>query len=434
MFRLISKIPLKNNSIGKKVPYHSKFLIVGAGDGGVSTATYLRKNVKNTPQDITLIDPNTEYIYQSGLTMVGGGIKPLENIKIKLSKRLPQGVNHVQQQVTSVKPDQNLVICEDGTELSYEYLVLSVGINPRLDLIKGLKEALEDENIPVATNYLPASAKKMYGLIKNFRGGKALFSMPSTPIKCAGAPLKVMFLSANEWKNKNLNSEINFHAGTPKIFSNPYYLPALENIARDYGINLNTESELIEINSKTRTAKFKQLNDNSIKEENFDLMHVTPIMKTPNFLNESQLVSSNGFVDVNINTLQHNKYKNIFALGDCANLPISKTLSAVNDQFHIVVRNIEDMLKGKEPSNKYFGYTGCPIFVGDKKVMLCEFGYNNRIMPTFLKDQRKPRKMFYHLKVNIFDKLALYNLCGIIRPIRQTLSKFPYDKHRDYKA
>lgn len=435
MHKALLRIPSRLSSIGTFAPVHSKFLIIGAGDGGVSTATYLHYDLKRfSGHDVTIVDPKTEYTYQSGMTMVGGGLKSLNDIKISMAKRIRPKITHIHKSVSLVKPEHNTVVCDDGTELTYEYLILSVGIHPKLELIKGLKEAIEDNHVPVATNYLADSAIKMNELRKSFKGGKALFTQPSTPIKCGGAPLKIMFLSANDWKKSNIKSDIKFFTGMPKIFANPYYLPALEGVAKGYDVNINTRKELIEVNSSKGTAIFKDLDNNTTFEEKFDLMHVTPIMKPPAFLAASKLTNANGFVNVNISTLQHNVYKNIFALGDCADLPTSRTLSAINEQFHIVVKNVTNVIEGREPSATYDGYTGCPVFVGDNKVMLCEFGYNNRIMPTFFKDQRKPSRFFYHLKVNVFDKLALYNACGIIRPLRKTFSNIPYNKHRDYQA
>lgn len=148
---------------------------------------------------------------------------------------------------------------------------------------------------------------------------------------------------------------------------------------------------------------------------------------------DSKLTSENGFVNVDINNLQHRLHDNIFALGDCADLPTSKTLSAINEQFHVVVQNISDHLKGEKPTATYDGYTACPIMVDYNKVMLCEFGYQNRIMPTFFKNQKSPTRLLYFFKMHVFPRLALYNKCGIIQPIRERQSKFPYNKHRDLR-
>lgn len=424
---------MRFGSMGTYAPYHSKYLIIGAGDGGVSTATNLNYSPDLvSPKDITLIDPKSHYIYQSGQTMVGSGIKDLNQIIIPTAKRLPSGVRHIQKSVTLVKPDQNIVVCDDGSELSYEYLVLSVGVHPQLDLIKGLREALEDDTVPVATNYIPTSAEKMNRLKKSFKGGKALFTQPGTPIKCAGAPLKIMFLCAYDWAKAGLTFEAKLFTGLPRIFLNPYYLPALEDVAKQYGADVNVSKELIEVKGDCRIAIFRDLNTDTLIEEKFDIMHATPILKPPKFLAESKLTNPNGYVNVNHYTLQHNEYKNIFALGDCADLPTSKTLSAVNAQFHTVTRNLKDVSRGKQPSSVYDGYTACPVLVGGHKVLLAEFGYNNKIMPTFTRKQLTPSRFFYMLKVHLFDKLALYNLCGIIQPIRTTLAKIPFNKHRDY--
>ncbi len=153
-------------------------------------------------------------------------------------------------------------------------------------------------------------------------------------------------------------------------------------------------------------------------------MHATPHFVCSGFLRNSDLLNPNGFVGVDINTLQHKKYDNIFAAGDCADLPISKTLSAVNEQVHILSENLISKIKGYPLQSKYDGYTGCPVLVGKRKVMLCEFGYQDKLMPTFSPDQRKPTHFFYFLKKFVFDKFALYSQCSHIRLLRKTFARF----------
>lgn len=45
-----------------------------------------------------------------------------------------------------------------------------------------------------------------------------MFTSPSTPIKCGGAPLKIAFLSHDFWKDGIFDYKIEFRTGTPAIF------------------------------------------------------------------------------------------------------------------------------------------------------------------------------------------------------------------------
>ena len=153
-------------------------------------------------------------------------------------------------------------------------------------------------------------------------------------------------------------------------------------------------------------------------------MHVTPHMRPLELYSKANLSNANGYVNVDHFTLQHNEYSNIFALGDCADLPTSKTLSAVNEQIHIVSKNVQSYLKGEQLKEKYNGYTACPVFVDDSKVMLCEFGYDSKPLPTFEKDQRIPRKIYYMFKSHVFSAFALHGMCHHVRKFRNLSRKF----------
>ena len=411
---------------------HSKLLIVGGGDAGISVATKLvnspimlsdkGKNVLSS-KDITVVDKKEKYIYQSGQTLVGGGLTSLNDIIVDNRTRTPSNVNTINQLVQKIVPKENKVVLEDGSQVSYDYLVLALGTSPQLDLIPGLRESLEDENIPVATNYIPEHAVKMNRLREEFKGGRALFTMPSSPIKCGGAPLKITFLSCSGWKQKRIKYDAQYNTGTPGIFANLFYAGALKDQLDRYGVSANTKLELVEVRGKDRVAIFKDLETEKLVEKSFNILHATPIMKAPSLLAEAGLANPNSYVNVNINTLQHNNFPNIFSLGDCADLPTSKTLSAVNDQFHILIKNLESEMQGQPLEAEYQGYTACPVLTGNNKVMLCEFGYDQKVMQTFLRDQREPKGFFFFMKTRIFNKLALRNKCGPIKGWRESISR-----------
>ena len=153
-------------------------------------------------------------------------------------------------------------------------------------------------------------------------------------------------------------------------------------------------------------------------------MHVTPPQKPGSFL--KPIADSNGFVDVDKETLQHKKYANIFALGDCANLPTSKTAAAAATQTKIVFFNAMNALTGFPMPYKvrriqcnhwfffdfllsilsqYDGYTSCPLITGYKKCILAEFDYALEPKETFPINQGKERYSMYILKKNLMPWL-----------------------------
>lgn len=99
-------------------------------------------------------------------------------------------------------------------------------------------------------------------------------------------------------------------------------------------------SQLVEIDKDNREATFKDLSNGNLTKTNFDFLHFAPPQSAPEFISKSELAAANGWLDVNINTLQHNKFKNVFGLGDVCNLPTAKTAAAIFSQTPVVVNNI----------------------------------------------------------------------------------------------
>ena len=392
------------NTQNHKIRSHSKIVIIGAGDGGFTMYSLL-KNLPDFPiNQIKIIDPATRFYYQSLQTLVGTGYFPSFLTNISQKYIYQKQCNRVYANVQRVVPEQNYLICEDGTEHSYDVLVIASGFVINFDKIPGLKDALADPTVPVGSNYILEYAQKYGKFKKEFKGGLAIFTQPATPIKCGGAPQKIMYLSCAAWNRYNPFSARRkyapeFFTGAKFYFPNSHYRPALEKVAADYNVKINLECQLVEIDGNKRTAVFQNGITKERIERSFDIMHVTPPMFPPIFIKDSGLSDPDGFVLVDIHTLQHQKFSNVFSLGDSAGLPTSRTASVLNEQSYVLQQNIQRFLQQKPLTEKYNGYTSCPVFVGNGKVMLCEFGYDGQNMSTFLDDQTVPRRAFYLMKV-----------------------------------
>lgn len=132
-------------------------------------------------------------------------------------------------------------------------------------------------------------------------------------------------------------------------------------------------------------------------------------------LKGAPISNEGGWVDVHKETLQHNKYENIFALGDCSSLPTSKTAAAVAEQGGIVKANLAHLLDGEDKSffAKYDGYTSCPLVTGYGRLILAEFDYNLEPKETFPFDQGKESAMLYKLKADIMPALYWRGLIAV---------------------
>ncbi|MCY8214768.1 NAD(P)/FAD-dependent oxidoreductase [Bacillus haynesii] len=373
-------------------------VIVGAGTAGISVAARLVRISKKLKGRIAIIDPQTKHYYQPLWTLVGGGAAKKEESERDLASLIPAGVDLIADAVTEFRPNQNTLLTKQGTIVSYDYLVAAAGLQIDWDGVKGLKDAVGKNG--VCSNYSYHTVDSTWENIRNFKGGTAIFTHPDSPVKCGGAPQKIMYLADDYFRKSNVRdqSDMIFASAKSTIFDVTKYANALEKVVLRKDIQTMYKRNLIEIRPDSKEALFEHLETGEQEVFTYDLLHVTPPMKAPSCIKESALADAGGWVDVDPYTLQHKKFANVFGIGDCANLPTSKTGAAVRKQAPVVVRNLMSLIKGSSLDAKYDGYTSCPLVTGYNKLVLAEFDYHKVPQETFPFDQSKERFSMYLLK------------------------------------
>ena len=383
---------------------HHHIVIVGGGNAGISIASQLLR--KDSSLDIAIIDGAKKHYYQPAWTLVGGGEFNIQDTERDEASVIPAGTTWIQQMVSGFKPEENKVILADGTDVSYDYLIAAPGIQLNWGEIKGLKENLGKNG--VCSNYSFETAPYTWECIQQTKGGKAIFTNPHTPIKCGGAPQKIMYLAADYFKKHGIDSQVEFWSGGTRVFGVEKYENTLKKVIARYGIQTQFFVKLDEIDGPNKKAKFVGIGESNKDQEywvEYDMIHVTPPQSAPDFIKTSPLANAAGWLDVEKHTLQHNKFKNIFGCGDAANLPASRTGAAIRKQAPVLVSNLLAVMKAKSMTASYDGYSSCPIITGYDKLVLAEFDYNNTPVETFPFDQSKERWSMYQMKKHLLPYL-----------------------------
>ncbi len=372
-----------------------RIVIVGGGTAGVSVAARLRRAGQT---DIVIVEPSDTHYYQPLWTLVGGGRANVGTTIRDERSVIPKGVEWVQDAVTAVDPEAQVVHTRGGREISYDRLVVCPGIQLDWDQIPGLSDTLGRNG--VSSNYSADLAPKTWDMVSKLRKGTALFTMPSGPIKCGGAPQKAAYIACDYWRKAGVLKDIHVILAipTPKIFGIPEYAEPLMKVIDRYGIDLRTESEVIEVNPDIREAIIINRATDQKYSVGYDFMHVVPPQSAPDWIKRSALAGDDpkGWISVDPATLQHTKYPTVFALGDVADCPTGKTGAAVRKQAPVVAHNVVSSLVGGPLAAEYHGYASCPIVTSRNRMLLCEFDYSMRPTPTipFMKTPKERYSMW----------------------------------------
>eukprot|EP00478_Filoreta_tenera_P000382 GABV01000382.1.p1 GENE.GABV01000382.1~~GABV01000382.1.p1 ORF type:complete len:435 (-),score=145.32 GABV01000382.1:67-1338(-) len=387
---------------------HYRLLVAGAGPGGLSVASaFSRRFARSKGGSVAIVDPASKHWYQPGFTLVGAGKYKIEDQWKPMSKVIPEGAQHYPTAVAEFDPDNNAVTLNDGQKLTYDFLVVALGLQTKLDAFPGLREALDDPDSPVTTNYLPEYVTKTFPLIQGLKKGNAVFTFPQTVVKCAGAPQKVMWLAESQWRKNGVRQDIDisFYTPTPAIFSAPKYAASLMKQAQARNVNVNLKHAMKKLDAKRRVVTIEELESKKTFEKPYDFLHVVPPFFAPDVLAKSPLANEAGFCSVDPTTLQHTKYSNVFSLGDASSLPTSKTAAALAAQSGVLKSNLAAVMDGKPMQRGYTGYTSCPLFIGDDQLILAEFDYKFNPQESFWLDQGQPSNLMFHLTKDVMGRM-----------------------------
>jgi sulfide:quinone oxidoreductase len=394
-------------------------LVIGGGTAGITVAAQLLR--KQPDLKLAIIEPSEKHYYQPAWTLVGAGTFNFDDTEREEKDLIPKGATWIKDKAEEIDPDNDLVTIGNGTQIGYDILIVATGVQYNWNVIPGLAEGIGTRGI--TSNYDKKYTRYTWESLQHFSSGNALFTQPHTPIKCGGAPQKIMYMAEHYLRKQGKRTEANIIFATPGtvIFGTQPFKDALEKIVKERNIFTFFYHKLIEIRLDPQEAVYEVTNAEHVPDPNdqankklgirvedenrviipFNFLHTAPPQSAPDFVKNSPLSKQEdpyGFVEVDKFSLQHARYPNVFSLGDVAGTPNAKTGAAVRKQAPVLVENLLAFMEHQESGAQYHGYSSCPIVTGYGKMLLAEFDYDNNAAPSLPLDTSRPRWDMWILK------------------------------------
>lgn len=413
-----------------------KVVIVGGGAGAIMAISRIKRAITNP--DITIIAPNEIHLYQPGQVFIGAGELRMEDIILDNNHYIDKDeVTWIKDEVKEFNPDNNSVTTRAGNLIQYDYLVVATGVQYQYEKIKGLTKEDIGKN-GITSVYLSDLEKgtakgatdtwKWFNELKEVaktKKTKVIYTQPNTPIKCGGAPQKMLYLSADYLKQAGLNAEYSFVSSQEKLFSLPKVDESLHKTQSQYDTITNKfQHHFDSIDIQAKKAIFihayeeKEYDEDLEEEEivskvdtvvlDYDFIHIVPPMAPVDAVLNSKLVNSSGWLDVDKTTLQHQRYKNVFGIGDVCGIPMGKTGGSARHQGPILTNNLISVMKGEKPTSKFDGYTVCPIKTQYGKILMAEFNYQGAAPTLPFLAYEEPRYLWWAFDLYMLKPMYQY--------------------------
>ncbi|MCC5957557.1 MAG: NAD(P)/FAD-dependent oxidoreductase, partial [Natronohydrobacter sp.] len=373
----------------QKVRSSARILILGAGAGGAAIANRLADRLEGA--QITVLDGKQEHWYQPGFTLVAAGLRPASYATSAITGWLPRGITFVNEYAAELDPEANRVTTTGGQRIEYDYLIVSTGLVLDWDAVEGFDLSMVGPETGISAHYAsPEMAEKSWHALDKFtnEGGVGMFGRPATEMKCAGAPVKICFLGEDiaTTKGNRAKCEFIYNAQAQNLFGVPVIHHRVRQIMDERNITYRYQHVLKGIDLGAKEATY--ITPEGEVTDKWDFINIVPPQRAPQVIRESGLAWGDrwvdqGWIEVDMQTLRHARYANVFGIGDINGVPKGKTAASVKFHLPVVEDHLISEIAGREGTRLYDGYTSCPLITRIGRAMLVEFDYKDNLTPSF---------------------------------------------------
>lgn len=342
-----------------------KVLIIGGGGGGLILANHLDR----TKFDVTVVDKNEYHYYQPWFLYIAfKGSR--RKIWRPMADLLKPGIKFVRDEIKEINLDERRVYGARKGVYDYDFITIATGASPDPDSIPGLRSVYNqygDYHTSVE------NSRTLWHSINGFKGGTIALGQASPTVKCPPSLLEGAFLLEEHLKKKGLKekSRIVFFTPFPRAYSAEPMSKVVEPMVEERGIEVMTFFDIDTIDTKEKVIT--SLEGDSIK---YDLPIIVPPHKGPKIkIVPEKVQDEDRFIKSNRSTMKIEGYEDAFAVGDCNNLPTSKT----GVTAHLEATAVANIMEGFE--DQFTGRINCPFDMAYGKASFVIADYNNPVVP-----------------------------------------------------
>ncbi len=351
-------------------------LILGAGTAGTMMANKMRNTLSREEWNITIVDQFKTHYYQPGFLFIPFGIYTRKDVVKPKNDFFPIGVNVIYSIIEKIEPEKNQVLLEDGVVITYDYLLIATGTRTAPEETPGLKDKLWHKEI--FDFYTIEGALALADFFKTWQGGELVVNIAELPYKCPVAPLEFVFFADAFFTERGMRDKVRITYVTPLpgAFTKPRATKMLGELLKTKNINIVPDFSIAEVNNEE-----KKIIDFGGKEVKFDCLVSIPTNLGSKVIERSGMGDDMSFVPTDKHTLQSRDYKNIFVIGDAANLPTSKAGSVAHFAAEILEENLMCAIESRPYTANFDGHANCYIETGYGKGTLIDFNYDTEPLP-----------------------------------------------------
>lgn len=336
-----------------------RVVVIGGGWGGATAAKYVR--LTDPSIDVTLLEPNKEFISCPFSNLVLAGVESLKNLTMNYSRLAKHGVRMRHQAATAIEPDRKRVrVGNDSIE--YDRLIVSPGIDFQWDQVEGLVQA--KETVLHAWKAGPQTVQLAQQLAAMPDGGVVVMTVPPVAYRCPPGPYERASMIGWYLKTKKPKSKLIVLDANKDIVSKTGLFKA---VFKDYEANIDyrpsQKAEKIDVGAKEITTE----TGDKVK---YDVVNVIPPQRAGAIAVDADLVGGDKrWCEVDHVTYESVKQKNIHVIGDATiGLPVPKSGNVANAMGKICATAVVSLLNGKEPPQIAPGNT-CYSWVSDREAI-----------------------------------------------------------------